>query len=156
MQSQKLRHRASKAHGHLLRYGREMGRSILTSAIAQSREVCSASSQVEFAIEFTVVCRFGLGIFCAPYPTRVPVLAGMEEAFVGFNASYFDLLRKRTAAYQDAIKDTSDAFEIFSKLANSWAGHVETVVEIAPWGWNTLLSAFNSFTEIVIPDAGPP
>jgi hypothetical protein len=150
------RHRRSKPHGHLLRYGREIGENVLTSAMTKSREVCSTSSQANFTIEFIVMCRFGLGIFCDPYEAKRPVLAGMEEAFVRFNATYLDQFVRRSVEYQDAIKDTRDTFQIFSRLANAWASHVDTTIEIVPWAWKAILNLFNLFAELVIPDDDPP
>ena len=53
------RHRGGIASGHLLRYGRALGRTLVEGAVLRSNEVCLEElSHVEFVLEFMVLCRF--------------------------------------------------------------------------------------------------
>ena len=89
------RHRSEMPHGHLLKYGQKIGRSVLDHAIKYSAEVCPDFARTGFVLEVAVMCRCGLAEVSGHHAAASPVLKGIDDANARFDAGYSELVETR-------------------------------------------------------------
>jgi hypothetical protein len=145
------RHRGGIASGHLLRYGRTLGRTLVESAVLRSNEVCLEElSRVKFVLEFIVLCRFAFETLGARHAGAIPMLAGIDEELVRFSPRCLDLLDRRRPGYRQALHSAPAPFDFFDVLVNTWIR--ETNADSASWGFKLFVDSIGTFLELVVPD----